>query len=169
MRHPPPADLGSRVPLVHSVSNAEVWYRSHQIRHSPVHFGKTASSRWDAPKGEFGVLYLGLDPYVAFMESIGRAFLRSRMIPASVLQFKLVPCRGFASEGVNTGRPHILLRSDAYRGESQLDQFRILQNVTTLVKSALRGPALVRRHQLRGPPRSGKSRFRVIRSLSRPT
>jgi len=54
----------------------------------PLFFGKTMTQRWDAPAGEFGVLYLGSDEFCAFMESIGRSLLRTRLVPRTLVQQK---------------------------------------------------------------------------------
>jgi hypothetical protein len=85
---PPPADLPSRKPLIHVSSDTAIWYRSHPIKNHPLFFGKGMAYRWDAPKGEYGVLYLGADLFCAFMESIGRGVLRSRMVPRSQLHLR---------------------------------------------------------------------------------
>ena len=45
------------------------WYRSHATRHGAVFFGRNRAYRFDAPDGEYGVLYIGADPHVAFIES----------------------------------------------------------------------------------------------------
>jgi len=81
MYNPPPADLNSRTPLIHVPSDTTIWYRSHEMSNHPVFFGKGMANRWDAPAGEYGVLYLGSDVFCAFMESIGRGVLRSRLVP----------------------------------------------------------------------------------------
>jgi hypothetical protein len=52
----------------------------------PVFFCKGMANRWDAPAGEYGVLYLGSDLFCAFMESIGRGVLRSRLVPRVQVQ-----------------------------------------------------------------------------------
>jgi len=83
MYNPPPADLNSRAPLIHVPSDTTIWYRSHEMSRHPVFFGKGMANRWDAPAGEYGVLYLGSDVFCAFMESIGRGVLRSRWFPRS--------------------------------------------------------------------------------------
>jgi hypothetical protein len=84
---PPPADLRSRDVLIFEAPTGRACFRSHQIIHSPIFFGTTPRYRWDAPSGEYGVLYLGADEYVAFMESIGRNALRTRFVPrADLLQ-----------------------------------------------------------------------------------
>jgi hypothetical protein len=88
MHTPPPPDLDDRKPLIHNLKAGEIWYRSHQIAHEPVFFGKKKSQRWDAPAGDYGVLYLGADKFCAFMESIGRGVLTTRFVPKSVLQLR---------------------------------------------------------------------------------
>jgi len=88
MHTPPPPDLDDRKPLIHNLKAGEIWYRSHQIAHEPLFFGKKKSQRWDAPAGDYGVLYLGADKFCAFMESIGRGVLTTRFVPKSVLQLR---------------------------------------------------------------------------------
>jgi hypothetical protein len=56
--------------------------------HDPIFFGKSRTQRWDAPKGDHGVLYLATEEYCAFMESVGRGALRTRLIPGSVLKLR---------------------------------------------------------------------------------
>lgn len=86
MYKPPPADLNSRDPLIYVAGEGALWHRSHDTAYGAVFFGKGMSYRWDAPKGVYGVLYLGGDPYCAFMESIGRGVLRSRFVPKAELE-----------------------------------------------------------------------------------
>jgi RES domain len=45
------------------------WYRSHPTRRGAIYFGRNRAYRFDAPDGEYGVLYVGADPHVAFIES----------------------------------------------------------------------------------------------------
>lgn len=45
------------------------WYRSHPTRRGPIYFGRNRAYRFDAPDGEYGVLYVGADPHVAFIET----------------------------------------------------------------------------------------------------
>jgi len=45
------------------------WYRSHPTRRGAIYFGRKRAYRFDAPDGEYGVLYAGADPHVAFIES----------------------------------------------------------------------------------------------------
>lgn len=86
MFNPPPADLHGREPLIYAAKATEVWCRSHKTGYHPVFFGRNKAQRWDAPKGDFGVLYLGADERCAFMESIGRGVLRTRFVAASQLK-----------------------------------------------------------------------------------
>ncbi len=86
MFNPPPADLHDRDPLIYTVSTTDTWFRSYQTGRDPVFFGRNRAHRWDAPHGDYGVLYLGADEYCAFMESIGRGALRSRFVPAIQLK-----------------------------------------------------------------------------------
>jgi hypothetical protein len=52
------------------------WYRSHPSRRDPIYFGRNRAYRFDAPSGDYGVLYVGADPYVTFIESFQIAGLR---------------------------------------------------------------------------------------------
>jgi len=88
MYNPPPADLPSRAPQIHVSTETDIWYRSHSMDKGPLFFGKTMTQRWDAPAGEFGVLYLGSDEFCAFMESIGRSVLRTRLVPRTLVRQK---------------------------------------------------------------------------------
>ena len=86
MFKPPPDDLHDRDPLIYTAPTAAVWFRTYQAGRDPVFFGRNRVHRWDAPDGEYGVLYLGGDEYCAFMESIGRGALRTRFVPAIQLK-----------------------------------------------------------------------------------
>jgi len=70
MFNPPPADLDRREPLIYVASTIEVWWRCHKTGYHPVFFGRNRAQRWDAPKGDYGILYLGADERCAFMESM---------------------------------------------------------------------------------------------------
>ena len=81
----PPKDFSVWDPLIATLPVGSHWYRSHKLGHSPLYFGRTQLQRWDAPRGEYGVLYLAEDPECAFMESIGRGLLRTKLVPESTL------------------------------------------------------------------------------------
>ena len=69
--HPlPPADLNERSLLV--IQESRLWKRIHRSAYNPIFFGRTGSSRFDAPEREFGVLYLGGDAHCAFIETFGQ-------------------------------------------------------------------------------------------------
>lgn len=68
---PPPADLRDReLPIA---EEGGPWMRMHPVEHDPVFFGRTGLSRFDDPRGEYGVLYAAEDAFGAFIESFGRA------------------------------------------------------------------------------------------------
>ena len=68
--HPEPSpDLRSRkLPLF---EGRPLLYRSHLIDRDPVHFGVSPRYRFDSPSGTYGVLYAGLEPECAFIETFG--------------------------------------------------------------------------------------------------
>ncbi len=70
--HPePPADLDQRsLPILSTEAD---WFRIHQSRYAAIFFGRTRRYRFDAPAGEFGVLYAGSDEQCAFVETFGHS------------------------------------------------------------------------------------------------
>ncbi len=72
--HPEPhRDLSTRQPLVLPVSVGARLYRLHWKDKAALFFGKTKRSRFDAPDGSYGVLYLGHDPHCVLIETFGQA------------------------------------------------------------------------------------------------
>jgi RES domain len=70
--HPePPERLTSLRLLIKRVRGR--WYRIHAGHDDPIHFGRDARNRFDAPGGEYGVLYVGRDAHCAFIETFGHA------------------------------------------------------------------------------------------------
>jgi hypothetical protein len=70
--HPEPlSDLNAQ-PLPTYMANGP-WVRSHATLHSPLHFGRAGLNRFDAPGGQYGILYLAADIHGAFIETFGRA------------------------------------------------------------------------------------------------
>ncbi len=69
--HPlPPADLSARrLPL--RTLNIASWHRVHRCALDPIFFGDTGAYRFDAPAGEYGVLYCARAPAGAFIEVFG--------------------------------------------------------------------------------------------------
>jgi hypothetical protein len=72
IKHPePPADLNSRELLIREVEGP--LFRIHRASHDPLHFGRAARYRFDAPAAEFGVLYCAEDEWGAFIETFGQS------------------------------------------------------------------------------------------------
>jgi hypothetical protein len=70
--HPdPPTDLGSRNPLIYETSQR--WIRIYRTDREPLFFGRTRRNRFDAPNGEYGVLYLAENEDCAFIETFGQS------------------------------------------------------------------------------------------------
>jgi hypothetical protein len=71
----PPGDLARReLPLVTLADRGLTLYRSHRLDrpYSPVAFNfQPIADRFNAPNGEYGVLYLASDPFGAFIETFG--------------------------------------------------------------------------------------------------
>jgi len=65
----PPGDLHARA--LHLRTTDQTWVRLHRCRAPAKHFGKARRHRFDAPNGEFGVLYAGQDEACAFIEVFG--------------------------------------------------------------------------------------------------
>jgi hypothetical protein len=70
--HPePPSGFGSA--RLSTTRRTRRWYRVHGVGRGPLFFGKGGGNRFDAPAGEFGVLYVGSDAHCAFIETFGHA------------------------------------------------------------------------------------------------
>ena len=69
--HPlPPRDLATRaLPIVFGT---QPLFQIHDATQNPLFFGRLVRHRFDAPGSEYGVLYAGIDPYAAFVETFGR-------------------------------------------------------------------------------------------------
>ncbi len=69
--HDPPPDFPSiRLPL--KAFDRE-WHRVYRCAYEPLFFGRTATYRFDAPAGEFVVLYMAQNHEGAFIETLGDA------------------------------------------------------------------------------------------------
>ena len=69
--HPePPDDLANRKLPIRRVNR--VWFRVYDLDYHPIYFGRKHQNRFDAPAGEFGVLYMGVDEHCAFIETLGQ-------------------------------------------------------------------------------------------------
>jgi hypothetical protein len=67
----PPRDLAQH-PLPLSLRPGP-WVRIVTAGHDPLHFGRSGHNRFDAPRGEFGVLYAADELAGAFIETFGRS------------------------------------------------------------------------------------------------
>ena len=65
----PPNDLHARTLSLRQMDRT--WVRLHRCRVQATHFGRARKYRFDAPKGEFGVLYAGENDACAFIEVFG--------------------------------------------------------------------------------------------------
>jgi hypothetical protein len=68
--HPlPSAELAARALPVTKFRGP--WFRVHRTTFGPLYFGKTRTNRFDAPAGQFGVLFLARHEAGAFIETFG--------------------------------------------------------------------------------------------------
>ena len=80
---PPPGDFASRkLPLVEAKGPL---FRLHARRRDPLHFGRTASWRFDDPGRRYGVCYTATDVHGAFAETFTKA-LRAGLIAEAELR-----------------------------------------------------------------------------------
>jgi hypothetical protein len=69
--HPgPPEDFAQRELPIRAEKGP--FFRIHRKRHGAVFYGCTGSNRFDDSQQKFGVLYVGLDEYAAFIETHGQ-------------------------------------------------------------------------------------------------
>jgi hypothetical protein len=66
-----------------------LWIRSHDRRYGPIYFGKAGRGRFDAPSGQYGILYVAADVRGAFIETFGRELGR-RVIDLDELNARAV-------------------------------------------------------------------------------
>ncbi len=82
--HPePPPDLRTRPLPLRSARGP--WIRLHVCDRSARFFGKAGLHRFDAPAGEYGILYAGEDDFCAFVEGFGDP-LDTRVVSRSDLR-----------------------------------------------------------------------------------
>ena len=73
---PPPSDLLSRELPLKIIEAETIIYRVHKAKYEPIYFSYTGGGRLDVPEG---VIYLAMDEWGAFRETIGR-FSKYRLI-----------------------------------------------------------------------------------------
>ena len=79
---PPPSDLSQRKLPLKTLAAATIFYRVHQAKYNPIYFSSSGGGRFDTPEG---VIYLAIDEYAAFRETIGR-FSKYRLISSEELE-----------------------------------------------------------------------------------
>ena len=68
---PPPDFRNCQLPTARATGP---WFRLNSASYpSALHFGKKGSGRFDGPNQSYGALYIGADPFVAFIETFGRS------------------------------------------------------------------------------------------------
>ena len=83
---PPPSDLRQRELPLKTFAAKTIFYRVHQAKYNPIYFGSSGKGRFDTPEG---IIYLGIDEYAAFRETIGR-FSQYRLISSEELEKRRV-------------------------------------------------------------------------------
>lgn len=75
----PPADLAARLLPSIVIPGPGPLFRIHRLGREALHFGWSDENRFNAPAGEFGVLYAALSERCAFIETLGQA-ARNKLI-----------------------------------------------------------------------------------------
>jgi hypothetical protein len=57
--------------VIRAFPPSRAWMRIHPSADAPLYFGQAPRNRFDAPAGEFGVLYVAADALGAFVETFG--------------------------------------------------------------------------------------------------
>lgn len=122
--HPqPPLDLKQRKLPLKTFPLATVFYRVYQIQYDPIYFGSSGRGRFDTTEG---IIYLGIDEYVAFRETIGR-FSKYRSLSSQELEKRRI-AQVSSSRDISlvdlTGKGLTLLDADArlLTGDYQIAQ-----------------------------------------------
>jgi hypothetical protein len=67
----PAPDFTTRGPLIYETS--QPWFRLYDTDYDPLYFGRQHRNRFDAPNGEYGVLYVAENEACAFIETFGQS------------------------------------------------------------------------------------------------
>ena len=81
----PPSDIDQR--RIALVEFCDLLYRTHGINRNPRTSGNSGANRFDAPDGSYKVLYLGGDPFCAFIETFAHA-AGTRAVTTNSLKIK---------------------------------------------------------------------------------
>ncbi len=68
----PPSDFARRSLTIRELVPGTILHRFFNVAYAPVHFDKTTSGRFNAPDGNYGVMYLAEDAAGAFAETFLR-------------------------------------------------------------------------------------------------
>lgn len=91
LSNPPPNLSAYDLPLANIGGE---WFRLHWCAYEPIYFGRSGKTRFDAPDGEYGILYLARDVHGAFIEVFGESRQASDMYPGvNVLETALLTKR----------------------------------------------------------------------------
>src|SRR2546428_158511 len=72
IEHPePPDNFNDRDLLIREVPDP--LFRIYSASRDPIYFGRSSRNRFDAPNGEFGVMYCAEDQWGAFIETFGQS------------------------------------------------------------------------------------------------
>jgi hypothetical protein len=82
----PPADLSARKLQMYQVAPGDKLFRIHQSGYDGKYFGRSANHRFDDSSSNYGTLYAGLLPYVAFAETLLRG--RGTLVASSELAIR---------------------------------------------------------------------------------
>lgn len=86
--HPSPLrDIAERRLTI--LTTSQPWYRLHKRARAPLFYGRSRQNRFDAPGGEYGVLYAGADAHCAFIETFGHT-TGGRLISVHQLDLRLL-------------------------------------------------------------------------------
>jgi len=83
----PPADLAVR--RIKLVKWSQLLFRTHGIHRGPLSSGSSGLNRFDAPDGSYMVIYLGCDPFCAFIETFAHA-AGTRAVTTTALKAKAI-------------------------------------------------------------------------------
>ena len=73
---PPPGGYTGALALTR-IPKERTWFRLYRHPYAPLHFGTTRRARFDAARGEFGVLYAAGQIAGAFVETLARGGVRT--------------------------------------------------------------------------------------------
>ena len=73
---PPPGCCTGALAMTR-IPKAQTWFRLYRYPYAPLHFGSTRRARFDAARGEFGVLYAARQIAGAFVETLARGGVRT--------------------------------------------------------------------------------------------